>query len=192
MAPVRSTENREEHRVMAAQDGPPDDWYDIDRVDETVLALLYLTSFRDEYDSVRAGRDTTGRHSTGCTRRAILVYLPARRNPWRCPRKDTSGPRRSSRVCLQRGGRNRRAADMGSGWRGDAGRERFSRACQVRKAFTMTTQPTRREFLGTAAAATAAVAWPSPQSRAAPRRQIQSQQHDQPRPDRLRRRRALP
>ena len=39
---------------MAAQHVEPDVWYDIDLVDQTVLALLYLTSFRDEYDSVRA------------------------------------------------------------------------------------------------------------------------------------------
>lgn len=29
-------------------------WYDVDRVDEAVLALLYLTSFRDQYEAVRA------------------------------------------------------------------------------------------------------------------------------------------
>jgi hypothetical protein len=42
---------------MAAQNVRPDQsdvWYDVNRVDEAVLALLYLTSFRDEYDSVRA------------------------------------------------------------------------------------------------------------------------------------------
>lgn len=39
---------------MAAQEDPSDVWYDVDRVDDAVLALLYLTSFRDEYDSVRA------------------------------------------------------------------------------------------------------------------------------------------
>jgi hypothetical protein len=39
---------------MAAQNVEPDVWYDIDLVDQTVLALLYLTSFRDEYESARA------------------------------------------------------------------------------------------------------------------------------------------
>jgi len=39
---------------MSSQDTEPDVWFDVDRVDEAVLALLYLTSFRDEYDTVRA------------------------------------------------------------------------------------------------------------------------------------------
>ena len=39
---------------MSAQDTESDVWYDVDRVDQAVLALLFLTSFRDEYDAVRA------------------------------------------------------------------------------------------------------------------------------------------
>lgn len=39
---------------MAAQKDQSDDWYDVDRVDDVVLALLYLTSFRDKFDGVRA------------------------------------------------------------------------------------------------------------------------------------------
>ena len=39
---------------MSARDAEPEVWYDVDRVDQAVLALLYLTSFRDEYDAVRA------------------------------------------------------------------------------------------------------------------------------------------
>jgi hypothetical protein len=39
---------------MSAHEDQSGVWYDLDRVDDAVLALLYLTSFRDEYDSVRA------------------------------------------------------------------------------------------------------------------------------------------
>jgi hypothetical protein len=54
MALTASSGNRKENGEMSAQETESDVWYDVDRVDQAVLALLYLTSFRDEYDTVRA------------------------------------------------------------------------------------------------------------------------------------------
>ena len=49
---------------MFAQDTESHVWYDVDRMDQAVLALLYLMSFRDEYDAVRAwkGHDWEALH----------------------------------------------------------------------------------------------------------------------------------
>jgi len=55
--------------------------YDKDKVDEMLLALLYLTMFEEKPAGER-GKDTTGTHSTDCMPKAISLTRRARRSRW--------------------------------------------------------------------------------------------------------------
>jgi hypothetical protein len=49
--------------------------YDEDKVDEMVLALLFLTTFEESRDGARAWKDTTGTYSIGSMQRATFQVV---------------------------------------------------------------------------------------------------------------------
>jgi hypothetical protein len=56
--------------------------YDLDKIDDTILALLCLTLHDEAYGTARAWKVSTGMFSIASTRRAGFSIRKTKRNRW--------------------------------------------------------------------------------------------------------------